>query len=45
MLWDVVSENVLLSYKKVSTLIPKIMNYKFGVGVREGAPHFHILRP
>ena len=29
------SENVLLSYKKVSTLIPKIMNYKFGVGVRE----------
>ena len=33
MLWDVASENVLLSYKKISTLIPKIMNYKFGVGV------------
>ena len=27
------SEIVLLSYKKISTLIPKIMNYKFGVGV------------
>ena len=33
MLRDFVSENVLLSYKKISTLIPKIMNYKFGVGV------------
>ena len=28
-----VSEIVLLSNKKISTLIPKIMNYKFGVGV------------
>ena len=27
------SENVLLSCTKISTLIPKIMNYKFGVGV------------
>ena len=49
MLWDV-SENVLLSYKKISTLIPKIMNYKFRVGVDgEGLltslPYFTTLIP
>ena len=49
MLWDV-SEIVLLSYKKISTLIPKIMNYKFGVGVGgEGLltslPYFTTLIP
>ena len=47
MLWDV-SENVLLSYKKISTLIPKIMNYKFGVGVGgrgSSLPYFTTLIP
>ena len=49
MLWDVASENVLLSYKKISTLIPKIMNYKFGVGLGGGRgsslPYFTTLIP
>ena len=46
MLWDVASENLLLSYTKISTLIPKIMNYKFGVvvgGRGSSLPHFTTL--
>ena len=44
-----VSEIVLLSNKKISTLIPKIMNYKFGVGGGEelltSFPYFTTLIP